>query len=74
MMDEWVSLRTGGRESWGLLRDDGVADLGAVLAPALPDLRSMIAATAQHQGLRAISAWMRRPCSGFPPQGRSGCS
>lgn len=41
-----ASFRIGGRSSWGLVEDDVVADVGAVLGNGLDDLRSAIASGA----------------------------
>lgn len=37
---KYISFETDGHASWGVLRDDGIVDLGAVI----PDLRTYIAA------------------------------
>jgi len=67
MMDEWVSLRTGGRESWDFCATMAWRP-GRCPAPAL--LTALHdRGHRQHQCLRAISAWMRRPCSGFHRRG-----
>lgn len=41
-----ATFRAGGRQSWGLVDGDGVADVGAILADRFPDLKAAIAADA----------------------------
>jgi 2-keto-4-pentenoate hydratase/2-oxohepta-3-ene-1,7-dioic acid hydratase in catechol pathway len=41
-----ASFEVQGRKSWGMITDQGIADVGAVLQPRFPDLRAAIAANA----------------------------
>lgn len=52
-LPRFVAFEAGGTSRYGLLRDDGVADLSARLAESLPTLRSLVAAGAWHAAERA---------------------
>ena len=48
-----VSFRRGGQNSFGIVVGDGVVDLGAQLAPGIPDLKSFLASG-------ELGGWQRR--------------
>ena len=46
---KFVTFRISGSVTWGIIKGEDVADLGAVLRDRLPDLKSAIAADALHE-------------------------
>lgn len=54
-----ATFRAGGRQSWGLVEGDGVADVGAILADRFPDLKAAIAADALPAVQAAASGALR---------------
>jgi len=56
-----ASFLIDGRPTWGLVEDDTVLDIGAVLGDRLPDLRAVIAADRWAEVRKATSSASRHP-------------
>ncbi|WP_406857799.1 fumarylacetoacetate hydrolase family protein [Alsobacter sp. KACC 23698] len=59
----FISFKTGGRPSWGLVDGDDVVDLGALFGAQAPDLKTAIAAGLLPQARARASQGVRVPLS-----------
>ncbi|GGH07080.1 5-carboxymethyl-2-hydroxymuconate isomerase [Alsobacter metallidurans] len=59
----FVSFKTGGKASWGLVEGDDVVDLGAVFGAQAPDLKTAIAAGLLEQAAARAAQGARIPLS-----------